>query len=434
MGWRSLVGISARPTRALSSKTVFYGWYIVAASFIGLAFQGGLWTGFGVFFKPLLDEFGGSRSALSLVASAGLIPFALSQLFIGGLLDRFGPRRVMTAGFLIAGLGAVLTSFAPNIRILYLTYVLFIGLGTGISTMTTASVVVARWFTKRRATALGVAISGYNVGQLLLIPFSQFLIGLLGWRGAYQVWAGMFWLLVVPILWVILRDSPESQGLQPDGASGSSASREDSISLAGSLRIIPEKTTRKALRSTPFWLLFGSYFACGFTDFVLYTHFPIFAIGIGISEQAAANATGLIGGLSILGVISMGVWTDRIGWRVPLTLIYLIRGLGFVMLLFTRNLPMLMAFVLIYGFFHLASTPLTPAAAAGIYGRKPLPTLYGYLLFGHALGAILGPYVAGTVFDRTGGYGPAFLLTAGVLLAASLCCYFLKGSRRSKSH
>ena len=419
--------------QTFSSKKIFYGWYIVGATFVGLAFQGGLWTGFGVFFKPLLDEFGGSRSSLSLVASAGLVPFALSQLFIGGLLDRFGPRRVMTAGFLIAGLGAALTSLAPNIRVLYLTYAFFIGLGTGISAMTTASVVVARWFTKRRATALGVAISGYNVGQLLLIPFSQILLGVLGWRGSYQAWTGMFWLLVVPILWWILRDSPESQGLRPDGVSGSPVPTEKAISLAGSLRIIPEKTTRKALRSRSFWLLFGSYFACGFTDFVLYTHFPIFAIGIGVSEQTAANVTGLIGGISILGVISMGIWTDRIGWRVPLTVIYLIRGLAFAMLLLTRSLPMLMAFVIVYGFFHLASTPLTPAAAAGIYGQKSLPTLYGYLLFGHALGSIIGPFVAGTVFDQTGSYGPAFLLTTAVLLAASLCCYFLKGSKESEN-
>jgi predicted MFS family arabinose efflux permease len=240
----------------------------------------------------------------------------------------------------------------------------------------------------------------------------------------------MLWLLVVPLLWRTLRDSPEALGLQPDGASASHLSK-DAIPLAAPFRIIPGTATREALRSAPFWLLSGSYFACGFTDFILYTHFPIFAVGIGVPEQTAANLTGLIGGLSILGVVGMGAWTDRIGWRTPLTLIYLMRGVGLGILTFTKDFPMLMAFVLVYGFFHFASTPLTPAAAAGIYGRRPLATIYGYLHFSHALGSVLGPYLAGSIFEQTGGYGPAFLLTAGVLLSASLSCSFLKGPRKN---
>ncbi|MBI2880462.1 MAG: MFS transporter [Candidatus Tectomicrobia bacterium] len=403
---------------------VFYGWYVALAGFVTLAFGAGIWTGFGVFFPPLLAEFSATRGGLSLVVSVGMLSWALSQLFIGTLLNRFGPRRMIVSGVALMGLGSLLSSMVSSAGGLFGTYGLLVAVGSALATMNSVSVLVSRWFVRKRGTALGLTIAGFNAGQFLLIPLSQALIGAFGWRWAFVLWAGLFWVFLAPVAWAVVRDSPAQMGLFPDGAATPGPGETEP--LVTRIAWIPRGQARDALGTRPFWLLFASYFACGFTDFTIYVHLPIFAAGIGLGGQAAAGAVGMIGGLSIIGVVSMGALADRIGFRVPLAVIYAMRCAGMLLLGFAGSPGMLFAAVAVYGLFHLASTPLTPGMAAHLYGTGPLATLYGYLLFGHSLGALLGPYVAGAAFDWWGRYDPAFFLTAFILAGASVCCAVLK--------
>ena len=161
---------------------------------------GGIWSGFGIFFKPLLEEFGGSRAGLSLVITVGMVFWAVGAFMAGILVNRFGPRKLIVFGVGLMGLGCLLSSFTVSTVTLFATYSLFVAIGTGLSTMNTNSVLVSRWFVRKRGTALGVSTAGYNAGQLLLIPFTALLIGAYGWRWAFIVWAGMFWFLLGPVL------------------------------------------------------------------------------------------------------------------------------------------------------------------------------------------------------------------------------------------
>jgi len=297
--------------------------------------------------------------------------------------------------------------------------------------MNTVSVLISRWFVRARGTALGLTIAGFNVGQFLLIPFSQALISAFGWRTAFVLWAGMLWVLLGPFLWTVIRDSPEGMGLSPDGSPAEVAKAAEPVFTK--IDWIPKGAAREALATRSFWLLFASYFACGFTDFIVYVHLPVFAVGLGATDQMAANAVGMVGGLSIIGVIGMGALADRIGFRVPLVVSYGIRCIGILLLAFAGDTQMLFVAIAVYGLFHLATTPLTPGMTAALFGRNPLGTLYGYLLCSHSLGALLGPYVAGVVFDRWGRYDVAFFLDVVFLAAASLCCLALKHEKRSST-
>ena len=399
---------------------LFYGWPIVLLGFGAMAFAGGIWSGFGVFFKPLLEEFGGSRAGLSLVITVGMVFWAAGQFMAGILVNRLGPRKLIVFGVGLMGLGCLLTSFATSTVTLFATYSLFVAIGTGLSTMNVNSVLVSRWFVRKRGTALGASTAGYNAGQLLLIPFTALLIGAYGWRWAFIVWAGMFWVLLGPVLLRYLKDSPEEMDLAPDGDPPEEAAPAEPLETR--VDWIPRGHVRDAMRTRSFWLLFASYVGCGFTDFVVYVHFPIFATGIGVSEQTAANAFGLIGGLSIIGVIGMGAWADRVGFKIPLVLIYAVRCVGILLLAMTGSAAMLFVAVVIYGLLHQATTPLTPGMTAHLYGRASLGTLYSYLLLGHSLGALTGPFIAGATFDVTGSYLPVFILTAVILAGASACC------------
>jgi MFS family permease len=406
------------------TSRIFYGWHVVLAGFICMAFGAGIWTGFGVFFKPLLEEFGASRGGLSLVISVGMVFWAGGQLAAGILLNRFGPRRMVTLGVGLMGLGCLLSSWVSSVGGLFGTFSLFVSLGAGLSTMNAVSVLISRWFIRARGTALGLTIAGFNAGQFLLIPFSQALITAFSWRTAFLLWAGMLWVLLAPFLWAVIRDSPEGMGLSPDGLR--EAEGKEAEPVITKIDWIPKGAVREALATRSFWILFASYFACGFTDFIVYVHLPVFAVGLGASEQMGANAVGMVGGLSIIGVIGMGALADRIGFRVPLVVSYGIRCVGILLLAFAGDTTMLFIAIGVYGLFHLATTPLTPGMTAALFGRNPLGTLYGYLLCSHSLGALLGPYVAGAVFDRWGRYDAALFLDAAFLAAASLCCLALK--------
>ncbi len=407
---------------------IFYGWWVVLAGFVVLASGAGIWTGFGVFFKPLLEEFGGSRRGMALVISSGMVIWALSQFAAGAMLNRFGPRKVIAIGVGIMGLGALLSSRVASVGGLLGTYGLIVGAGTGFATMNSVTVLVSRWFVKKRGTALGLTIAGFNAGQFLLIPLTQVLVVAVGWRGAFLIWAGVLWVVVFPLVAMLVRDDPERMGLHPDNAA--EAETESAEPIATRVEWIPRGVVRKALGDRAFWLLFVSYVGCGFTDFTLYVHLPIFATGLDLDTQTAANTVGLIGGLSIIGVVGMGTLADRIGFRAPLALSYGIRCVGMILLTLTAGKTMLFVAITIYGVFHLATTPLTPGMAAALYGRRPLGSLYGYLLLGHSLGALLGPYVAGAVFDWTGQYKMAFILTAVILAGASACCAMIKARER----
>ncbi len=407
---------------------IFYGWWVVLAGFVVLASGAGIWTGFGVFFKPLLEEFGGSRRGMALVISSGMVIWALGQFAAGAILNRFGPRKVIAIGVCVMGLGALLSSRVDSVNGLLGTYGLIVGAGTGFATMNSVTVLVSRWFVKKRGTALGLTIAGFNAGQFLLIPLTQVLVVAVGWRGAFLIWAGVLWVVVFPLVVMLVRDDPERMGLHPDNAA--EAETESAEPISTRVEWIPRGVVREALGERAFWLLFVSYVGCGFTDFTLYVHLPIFATGLGLGAQTAANAVGLIGGLSIIGVVGMGALADRIGFRAPLTLSYAIRCVGMILLTLTAGKTMLFVAITIYGVFHLATTPLTPGMAAALYGRRPLGSLYGYLLLGHSLGALLGPYVAGAVFDWTGQYKMAFILTAVILAGASACCAMIKARER----
>ena len=395
--------------------SVLRPWAVVAGGFITLFFSAGIWHSFGVFFKPLLAEFGLGRTTVSLVSSAAIVVIALTQLAIGWAMGKFGTSRVIRSGIALMGLGLFLSGFAPGVAFIYLTFSLVMAAGYGFSSLVSVSNVIAPWFNRRRGAAIGIAFAGLSAGGLILIPFIQFLILEWSWRAAFRILgAGMF-VVVVPLLWALLRDRTEDSG--GDGEAPETDPPGASINVP----------VRQALRTMPFWLLSGTYFACGFTDFLLFFHFPLFAIGLGVADQTAANILGAAGGISLAGTVSLAWWSDRAGRTIPLAAIYAVRAAGFVLLMMSRSATPLYVFMVFYGFVLFASNPVTSAATRELYGPKSFGTLYGYLIFVHYLGAFSGPLTGGLVYEAMGRYDEAFLIGAVLLAGAAACALGLRG-------
>jgi MFS family permease len=378
--------------------------------FVTVGFAGGLWHMFGIFVKPLETDFQASRTSVSLIVSIAQFVYFIMMMFMGKILDRFGPRGVIITGTAVLGMGVLLSGLVQSFWQINLTYGVILALGYSMSTINVSSVAVTQWFAHRRGLAIGVALAGFNAGTLVLLPLTQYWVLIYSWREAF-VGLGILTLLVpLPLALAFLRNGPyQSTSVQTAEPA--------------------EKTrglTEAALKKPSFWYLAISFFACGFSDFVLAAHLPPFAVDAGVSPWLSGSANGFIGGISIIGVILLGALSDRIGRRYPLVFIYLIRAACFFWLPWMDGLSGMVFFIILYGFFYFATTPMTSATAADIFGPKRLGTLYGYIVAAHGLGALTGPYVAGALYDATGTYKAAFLATGVILLFAVVCCALIE--------
>jgi MFS family permease len=282
--------------------------------------------------------------------------------------------------------------------------------------------VVARWFSKRRGTALSVLGSASMTGMSLLVPAVTWLILTTGWRNTYIVMAGVVLALVLPLcLWVV-RDSPESVGLVADGGA----------LPAGTTAVIERVTVPEALQTLAFWQLAGSFFTCGFSMSLLSAHGIPMLTDHGYTPMFASWALGVLGGSSIGFTVMLGALSDRFGRRPVLSGIYAGRILIFSGLFLIRDNPIALIGVAVLGGITLAGTgSMTSALTADIYGRFSVSSVFGLIFLVHQTGSALGSWLAGALFETTGGYGAAFSAACVLLAAASVVALKIdKGARR----
>ena len=379
---------------------IFYGWRIVAAAFVILFTAYGAQYCFGVFFAALLTEFHWSRTGLSGVFSLYAFTYCVVGFPAGRLTDRWGPRVVIACGALF--LGAALVAMA-GVTALWQAYVLYavaaIGMGTAYVPCNTT---VVRWFARRRGLATGVASSGASLGTLVLPPLAQVAVTGLGWRGAYVVGGAIVFATLVVATQVMRRD-PESMGLDADGmalAAGPATAPAGGLALGA------------AIRTPAFWLL-GFAFAATWTPvFIPLVHLVPFARDLGHSPLAAASAISATGAGAVLGRLMMGAVSDRIGRRVTIAGGMLLQTLAFLAFTVVHELPGLYAAALLFGFSYGTISTLFAAIVGDFFGREHAGSLVGFLFALAGSMAAWGTLGAGAIYDATGSYRAAWMLSA----------------------
>ncbi|HUM16582.1 MAG TPA: MFS transporter [Candidatus Nitrosotalea sp.] len=383
---------------------LFYGWTVVAAAFLVLFMAYGTQYAFGVFFAALVGEFGWSRASLSGVFSLYAFVYAAFALAAGRLTDRWGPRAVISVGGALLGIGLTLMSRVSALWQPYLLYGTVAALG-----MSTAYVpcnaTVAKWFTRRRGIAVGLASAGGSLGTFAFPPIAHVLVSRLGWRWAYVVF-GAAVLLALNVLALLMRRDPETMGLRPDGEpipGGAGHSR-------GRAR---GWTVGQAVRTRAFWLLYGVFAATWIPVFIPLVHLVPMARGLGIAPLLATTLVSALGASAMVGRLAMGAASDRIGRRSALALALALQAAAFLGFAQARDLPALYASSLVFGFAYGAASTLFTATVADFFGREQAASLAG-LLFALAgsMGAC-GPFAAGFIYDRAGDYRLAWWLSAG---------------------
>ena len=392
--------------------SVFYGWWVVAG-FSAMTFAStGIRHAVGPFLKPITADLGLDRATFSFVIAISLFLYGLFGPFAGVLLDRFGARVTASAGTLLVVASLVLTGMVRNFWEFALVYGVLLSLGLALTGPVLASGVVARWFSKRRGMTLSLLGSASMTGMSLLVPTVTWLILTLGWRTAYMLIGVGVLVIMLPLsLWVI-RESPESMGLGADGAPP-----ESSAAIASKQRV----TATAAMQTLAFWQLAGSFFTCGFSMSLLSAHGVPMLTDHGYTPMFASWTFGVLGGSAIGGTVLLGFLSDRLGRRPLLSSIYAGRILIFAGFFLIRDNPAAMLIVAVLGGITMAGTgSMTSALTADIWGRFSVSRVLGVIFLVHQTGSAIGSWLAGAIFEATGGYGVMFVVACVFLFCAAI--------------
>jgi len=390
------------------TSRLFHGWRIVASAFVILFTAYGAQYCFGVFFAALLADFSWSRTGLSGVFSLYAFTYCAFGFPAGRLTDRLGPRLVIGAGAVCLG-GALVTMAA--VTALWQAYLLYgvvaaLGMGTAYVPCNTT---VVRWFARQRGLATGIASSGASLGTLVLPPLAQLAVGALGWRGAY-VLGGAIVFLVVLLTAQTMRRDPESLGLHPDGEPAPPPSALGAPPGGLSLR--------QAIRTRALWLLGLAFSATWIPVFIPLVHLVPFARDLGHSPLAAAWAISATGAGAVLGRLLMGAVSDRIGRRPTIAGGMLLQTLAFLGFAVVRDLIPLYATAILFGFSYGTISTLFAAIIGDFFGREQAGSIVGFVFMLAGSVAAWGTLGAGAIYDATGSYRTAFVLSAVLNIVA----------------
>ncbi|TWT11462.1 MFS transporter [Reyranella sp. CPCC 100927] len=365
-------------------------WLVVAAAFIGGFVVFGVMYSFGAFFMAMVREFDASRTAASGFFSATGCAFYILGAGAGHLADRWGPRIVVATGAVVMGGSLVLTAFIEHLWVGYLTYGVGMGLGAACAYVPTLSV-VGGWFTRRRATALGIAAAGTGCGMLAVPPLSAALIESYGWRQADIVLGiGSSVLLAFCALAVL---APPVRAAEPAG-----------------------RTPSHVIRSRPFVLLYLSWVLATTGLFVPFVFLPAFAQAHGASDIAAASLLSLLGGASVLGRVGIGSLAEKMGSVRLFKTGVLVMGASYVLWLASPGYVGLAVFAVLLGLGYGVRIALLPSVLIDFFGLRNQGAILGMFFTASGIATLLGALVAGAIVDHTGSdrWGIVFALAMGL--------------------
>jgi len=400
----------------------FYGYVIVSAIFVIMLMTFGLNYTFGVFFKPLIAEFGWTRAATSSAYSLCTLVAGFLGIFAGRLSDRFGSKVVGIACGFFLGLGFLLMSQINAIWQLYLFYGLIIAAGIG-GIWPSLLPTVAKWFVMRRGLMTGIVNSGIGFGQIIVPPLASRLIYTYDWRPAYII-IGIVTLVFIILAAQFLKRDPRQIGQLPYG--------EDKVKPEGAVPEVRGFYLQEAIRTRQFWMLCIVYFCFGFCLHTVGVHVVAHAIELGVPPVSAANLLAAIGGASIVGKVVLGSASDRLGVKRSLVFALVLLFVAFLWVQLARELWMLYLFSIIFGFGYAGTMTMQPLLIAELFGLSSLGVLLGSVSFTYTIGGAAGPVLAGYIFDIAGSYSLAFLACAILAFVAIILTLFLTPLKKNK--
>jgi sugar phosphate permease len=414
----------------MRKTTIFYGWWIVAACFVlCFLFAGAGFYSFSIFIKPLENEFGWDRAAISLTMSIYFIVGGLMGPPVGKLTQNWGPKKVMTLAATGSGACFLLVSLTQSLWYFYIIYALLAVTLCGIGIVPVSSL-LANWFDKRRGTATGTAMVGISAGGLLLAPLLGLITTWFSWKASYIFLGLLVWAVGLPVIRLVIKSSPAELDVGHDGESFKDPINPVENRIPNNVSGWPSEA---ALRSHSFWFISISFFLAPLAQLGVLQHQVPLIIDAGVSQATAATALGLTAGIGGLGKLSFGRISEMIPFRYVVTLCFGLQALAVLVLVNINSMAMLWVYVSIFGFAMGGVVVLLPLAIGHFFGLASFGVLVGILWLINAAGGALGTYVSGLIYDYTGAYQWALYLFIATYLVA-ISGIFLAGKPISYEH
>ncbi|MGH7887459.1 MAG: MFS transporter [Candidatus Binatia bacterium] len=398
---------------------LYIGWRMIAVGCAIRVLGGGLHAyGLSVFFLPVTQELGLSRTASSLVFSLARAQGAIEGPVAGYCIDRYGPRPVITIAMGLAGVGYLLLAGVHSYAALLIVYMGIISLAYQAGFMDATMAVANSWFIRKRALAMSITSGSIALGGALLTPMLAYAVHTWGWRTA-SIGAGVAFLLAGLPLSLFIHRSPESLGLLPDG----DPPKPTASDWAGSRQPQPaldiDFSLSEALRTRQFWLLAVATNLRVICSSAVLVHFVPILVWKGYTEPQGAFYLGVIAFCGMPTHLLIGWLGDRI-FKPRLMAAFMILGSVSIYFLFVGRAPwQLWIAVLLFSVFE-GLFPVTWATVGDFFGRQNFAKIRGSMSFLYTWGSVLGPVIAGMIFDRTESYATLFWVLFGLCWLTAL--------------
>ncbi|MFO7964516.1 MAG: MFS transporter [Desulfobacterales bacterium] len=410
---------------------IFYGWWVVLSLIPAtLVHAGALFYIFGIFYEPLMREFGWSRATVAGALTIYLLSLGFSGPFIGRLADRFGPKNIIGYGAFFGGIFFILLSRIDSLWQFYGLYFLhgiaFAGCGN-----VPVNTALTNWFIKKRGRAIGFAMAGVSLGAITITPLGGFILQQIGWRNTYIFLALLSWIVVLPPLIWLMKNKPSQMGLSPDGNAAVEPEPSASHSSAPAVETMgPVKPWKLSTvtRTLPFWLICLAYFFIYFPIGAILGHQIVYITDMGFTMASAAAALGVTGGMGGVGKIVFGLLSDRFSPKRVTILCAVFQGIGIMFLLHAETMAAIWVYAIFFGFCMGGHLALQPLIVAYFFGVQSFGMLYGIIVLAGTIGTSTGPVIAGSAFDIFGTYYGVF---AGCILLSWMAAVAVGISKRA---
>ena len=423
--------------RGMMPQRIFYGWALVGvAAFVMVIGTVPLFQGMTAWFVVLESHFGWSRTQLSIAFSLSRVEGSIMGPISGYLIDKLGSRRMVVIGLVIAGGGFVIMSQMQNIWHFYAAFIVM-SMGVGLGTWMPMMTVLNNWFSRNRSTAMALAMEGFLIGGMVLVPLLAFVIdpdvpGRPGWR-LTALAIGIFLAAVAFPLSRLVRNDPESYGQFPDGEVSARPRQASVGSSAPSAADEPDYTWQEAVRTKTFWLITMGHACSSIVIVTITVHLGPMLNDSGFSLQTIGWVVGAYTGVAAIFTLIGGYVGDRLPIRMALFGFSAIQSVAVLVLMLADTLWMAYLFAVLMGIGFGGRNPLTTAIRGVYFGRKAFASITGMSMIPMNVMLLAAPLFAGIMFDATQSYFVPMAVIAIVSLAGSSLFLFLGSPQEAQA-
>ena len=415
--------------RSLLPQRLFYGWALVGvAAFVMVVGTVPLFQGMTAWFVVLESHFGWTRTQLSIAFSLSRVEGSIMGPVSGYLIDKLGSRRMVLIGLVIAGGGFVIMSQMQNIWHFYAAFIVM-SMGVGLGTWMPMMTVLNNWFSRNRSTAMALAMEGFLVGGMVLVPLLAFAIdpdvpGRPGWRLTALV-IGIFLAAVALPVSRLIRNAPEPYGQFPDGEPAARARPASATAATSAADDEPDYTWQEAVRTKSFWLITMGHACSSIVIVTITVHLGPMLDDRGFSLQTVGWVVGAYTGVAAVFTLIGGYVGDRLPIRLALFGFSAVQSGAVWVLLMADTAQMAFLFAVLMGIGFGGRNPLTTAIRGVYFGRRAFASITGMSMIPMNVMLLAAPLFAGIMFDATQSYFVPMAAIAIVSLAGSSLFLFL---------